>query len=492
MMGKSPLTKLTLLVTNVQKLESRLSALMEWGVEGGIVGSDDSAHWLLSDSKGEVFPEHCEILMLDGAFCLKDLCGETYINGSVMPVGKELLAKLAHNDHIRIGPYEIRVIVGDLDTEICSESLNTLFSEPGADLLSNHAFEQEPAPKNKSAEKTDPLDALGDYVSEKTQSLIDDEPKNSNDSVPASLGLEEDLSPQESGIVMQADSNNELSSSMMLKRILNFGFRSKQASKPEPNTNTTQKIESSQVTGIDQQKITTNVLEGFQMDEQELDLLEEEVAKSLPTETSSDVATSGLGGHLLTGPLLNGLGAQLSGTDDIARMQMLSQELGESLQSCIKGILALHQQVNQGRFGTLNRNLQPIEDNPLRLGLSYQETIQTLYDSNKSAVHLSAPFAIEESLANVQAHNEAMQYATGEALTQILGAFSPDVLLSRFQNYKRSHQSSVEDGDAWAWQMYCSYYQELASHRQQGFEKLFWEIFEQSYDRKIREKQLEY
>ncbi|EEX91796.1 type VI secretion system-associated FHA domain protein TagH [Vibrio orientalis] len=491
-MGKSPLTKLTLLVTNVQKLESRLSALIEWGVEGGIIGADDSAHWLLSDSQGEVFPEHCEILMLDGAFCLKDLCGETYINGSVMPVGKELLAKLAHNDQVRVGPYEIRVIVGDLDTEICSESLNTLFSEPAADLLSNHVPEQELTPKPKPVERTDPLDALGDYVSEKTQSLIDDEPQNNNDSVPASLGLEEDFSAQESGMVMQADSNNELSSSMMLKKILNFGFRSKQANQPEQNTNTTQKIESSQVTGFDQQKITTNVLEGFQMDEQELDLLEEEVAKSLPTETSSDVSTSGLGGHLLTGPLLNGLGAQLSGTDDIARMQMLSQELGESLQSCIKGILALHQQANQGRFGTLNRNLQPIEDNPLRLGLSYQETIQTLYDSNKSAVHLSAPFAIEESLANVQAHNEAMQYATGEALTQILGAFSPEVLLSRFQNYKRSHQSSVEDSDAWAWQMYCSYYQELASHRQQGFEKLFWEIFEQSYDRKIREQQLEY
>ncbi len=39
--------------------------------------------------------------------------------------------------------------------------------------------------------------------------------------------------------------------------------------------------------------------------------------------------------------------------------------------------------------------------------------------------------------------------------------------------------------------MYRSYYRELTSNRQRGFEKLFWEIFEQSDDRKIREKQLE-
>lgn len=44
--------------------------------------------------------------------------------------------------------------------------------------------------------------------------------------------------------------------------------------------------------------------------------------------------------------------------------------------------------MSESRFGTLNRNLQPIEDNPLRLGLSYEETIRTLYDADKSVVHL--------------------------------------------------------------------------------------------------------
>ncbi len=227
------------------------------------------------------------------------------------------------------------------------------------------------------------------------------------------------------------------------------------------------------------------------MDEKVLDLLEEEVARSLQP-ANADTATSSAGGkHLLTGPMLQGLGIDLSQDTDMERMHFLSQELGESLQACVKGLLELHQQVSDGRFGTMNRNLQPIEDNPLRLGLSYEQTIRTMYDADKSLVHLSAPAAISESLKNVRDHNEAMQHATSEALNQILNAFSPQVLLRRFHHYKRNTDTSATSDEAWAWNMYCNYYQELTSNRQRGFEKLFWEIFEQAYDKKIREKQLE-
>ena len=37
--------------------------------------------------------------------------------------------------------------------------------------------------------------------------------------------------------------------------------------------------------------------------------------------------------------------------------------------------------------------------------------------------------------------------------------------------------------------MYKSYYEELTSKRQYGFEKLFWEVYSQAYDKALREKQ---
>lgn len=495
MMETTEKLNLNLLIINAQKLESGLSVRMDWDANGGVIGSSLDSKWVLKDTSGHIYPQHCEIVVHDGAFCLKDLCGETYINGTEMPIGKDLLAKLVHKDHIQIGPYQVRVALGDLEADNTTGSLVSMFETTNDDLLSDEVPDGDCDEQKEQVENSDPIAALDKLISpNKEESLIDGELVDVNAEIDTQgLVPENDLTLRDPNFTVQADSDNEISSSMSLKRILSFGFGGKKQSKRQSAKTEQPTLQSDRAVPLESQQIAANnVSEDFQMDEQTLDLLEEEVAKSIQSEPAAVKNLANTGGHLLTGPMLNGLGANVNHTDDIERMHMLSQEMGESLQACIQGILDLHQHVSEGRFGTLNRNLQPIEDNPLRLGLSYEETIKTLYDSEKSAVHLSAPAAIEESLKNVQAHNEAMQHATGEALTQVLNAFSPQVLLRRFQNYKRPHQDIGQNNDAWAWNMYCNYYRELASHRQQGFEKLFWEIFEQAYDKKIREKQLEF
>ena len=78
-----------------------------------------------------------------------------------------------------------------------------------------------------------------------------------------------------------------------------------------------------------------------------------------------------------------------------------------------------------------------------------------------------------------------------EALRVMLEAFSPGNLMRRFAQYRRSHELRQKMDDAWAWQMYSNYYDELASSRQQGFEMLFNEVYAQVYDRVLREKQRE-
>ncbi len=60
-----------------------------------------------------------------------------------------------------------------------------------------------------------------------------------------------------------------------------------------------------------------------------------------------------------------------------------------------------------------------------------------------------------------------------------------------FAQYRRSHELRQKMDNAWAWQMYSNYYDELASSRQQGFEMLFNEVYAQVYDRVLREKQRE-
>ena len=372
---------LNLLVINAQKLESGLTAFMQWDAEGGVIGSSSASTWTLKDSSGRIYPQHCEIVMFDGAFCLRDLCGETYINGNEMPVGKGLLAKLVHKDQIQIGPYEIRVALGELEDDCATGSLTSLFETTNYDLLSDEERDIEQDDNSEQAENAEPLAALDELMAtNEEESLIDDDISGTVEELePQGLVPEEDLTLRDPNFTVQADSDNEISSSMTLKRILSFGFGSKTQPKQQSEKSQQQVFNSDRAVKLESQQTTNNDSEGFQMDEQTLDLLEEEVAKSIQPEQMTVNSPATTGGHLLTGPMLDGLGANVNHTDDIERMHMLSQEMGESLQACIQGILDLHQQVREGRFGTLNRNLQPIADNRLRLGFSYEETIKNHY-----------------------------------------------------------------------------------------------------------------
>ncbi|RJX75654.1 type VI secretion system-associated FHA domain protein TagH [Vibrio sinensis] len=494
---------LSMVVSNAQRLRSGLSAQHVFTQDGGVIGAADGVAWQLSDAQGSIQHRHCEVAIIDGEFCVKDLCGATYVNGSHMPLGKGLSARLEHNNEVGIGPYRIRVTfsqVGDESSQV-SASINTLFDGDRFDLLKDGDVELLDTGERIATQTIDPLTALNDLF---TKTSKQDRPQSTHQDslleeiksasfeqegiVPGSnVVLESNIGLAQPQFTQQADSEYEMTSSIRLKKILGF-----HRNKTDSESVVTKQYET-KVMPTDSKKNhdTLHAPEGLGMNDKVLDLLEEEMARSYQPTSDTQNASSMNANHLLTGPMLSGLGVDVGDTHDMDKMHMLSEELGESLKACVQGLLELNQQVCEGRFGVMNRNLQPIEDNPLRLGLSYPETIRTLYDADKSLVHLSAPAAISESLKNVRDHNEAMQHATGEALSQILNAFSPQVLLRRFQHYKRNGDLQNQTPESWAWEMYCHYYKELTSDRQKGFEKLFWEIFEQSYDKKIREKQLE-
>lgn len=516
-MVQSKQPSLNIIVTNVQVLESGLISRTSWTPAGGTIGTATDSFWHLTDKNGAIYPNHCEILVVDGAFCVRDNCGETYVNGSSMALGRNKLARLENKDEIQVGPYTLRVHLGNTgDDDIASSNvLEQLFDDDRHSLLADD--DGEAATLNRSDEVdhsvTDPLMALDELSPQnKDDSYVlidgdDDEVRPEDETQEQPLLAAEEYYQRPLQETQQENGEYDMTASISLKKIFRFGAL-KLGRKPKSDvqqaapvnthgnhTNATdnQSVHNRSVShgSVDYQSVN-NESEGYGMDENVLDLLEEEVAKSMSSTSEQSVETNHHGKHLLTGPMLDGLGVDLTDSHDMEKMHFLSEELGLSLQACVKGLLDLHKQVNHGRFDMMNRNLQPIEDNPLRLGLSYEETMKTMYDSQKSLVHLSAPAAITESLKSIQDHNEAVQYATTEALSQILAAFSPQVLLRRFNNYKRPNEQRSDSEDAWAWNMYSSYYQELTSNRQKGFEKLFWEIFEQAYDKKIREKQLEF
>ncbi|EDT2963765.1 type VI secretion system-associated FHA domain protein TagH [Salmonella enterica subsp. enterica] len=199
-------------------------------------------------------------------------------------------------------------------------------------------------------------------------------------------------------------------------------------------------------------------------------------------ETEPDMARR----HVAVTPLMRGLDCTLPLHNSQDASDFL-EEVGRAVQATLKGLLSLQHQQNS----LSDKHLRPLEDNPLRLNMDYEMVLDVMFAGGKSPVHLSAPAAIAESLRNVRLHEEANRAAIVESLRVLLDAFSPQSLMRRFIQYRRSHELRQPLDDAGAWQMYSHYYDELASDRQQGFEMLFNEVYAQVYDRVLREKQRE-
>lgn len=429
-------------VVNSQLLESGLVPHTRMDKNGGMIGANSSCEWILRDRDRSIGDSYCRILWLDGHFCIEDLCGRVFLNGSSVELGRNRKARLNENDHILIGPYKVRVTL--LDNEQAQDSVNSQLSdwfkaETGSLIQAETAKKEEEI----QASLNDPLLALDSQQA--AVKGVEFELESMKELQKAEFLLANELSWQGKNVTAQADTDFDTDSAIHLNK---------------------------------RAKMDTI------MDENALDLLESEVKNGLGHDWVTDKGT-----HIATGPMLRGLGVQIGDMNDTGIQQALAIEMGAALQAAIKGLLSLHHDAQSSRYDLINKNLQPIEDNPLRLGLDYQETVRTLFDDNKSPVHLSPAAAISESLHSIEHHNKAVQHAITEALNYILKSFSPDTLLQRFRQYRKVSDSALNPGDNWAWEMYENYYQELTSSRQQGFLKLFWEVFEQAYDKKLRELQ---
>ncbi|MCU6243939.1 type VI secretion system-associated FHA domain protein TagH [Enterobacter asburiae] len=392
--------QLSLLVINSAQLEGDSQVQHYFGPEGGTLGSSDQDDWQLRESIGSVLPGHARIEVIDGHFCLHDQSGHTFINGSGSPVGGDRLVRLNAGDELTVGPFQIRVSLGqrlhtpaldELMDNRSQQSMDTWLEDTQYDAGMTHTV-------TKASREDDPLGAL------------------QQDSHSVSSLLTENM--------LQAASSGPAGEFSGGKETVNQAF-----------------IELPEVgrSGLTQ---------------------DEGMAAALDT-------------------VLSGMGGNLAMTGSATAAEMLF-DMGRTLRALVEGLLAL--QAEQGALA--DKLLRPIEDNPLRLGLDYHDTLSLLFAEGQSPVHLSAPAAVTELLSNIRLQNAASQKATSVALHSVLEAFSPEGLLARFAHYRRGGQG---ESAGWEWEMYQHYFRELTSSRQQGFEKLFRQVYAQAYDRAVRE-----
>ncbi|KPP97403.1 type VI secretion system-associated FHA domain protein TagH [Marinobacter sp. HL-58] len=431
---------LKLVVSNPTQVASGLAREHVFGIRGGSIGSAGSDTWQLSSHRTGAVPGHAEVRFMDGVFCLIDRSGRTYINSGTQPVGRGRRARLKSGDTITIGRYQLK-----------------------AEVLSG---QRQNGAMPEEAEDTSLVDMdEGELMraDERELETVGDEPLHGLPPAPGETCSDDPL---------QAWSDSS-------------GNRGDREAQGERNALLADKPEWYARDGAvtDEYRENRDVAIGLPIGRGERDRMSATTKPARRREPNDQSRQ-----HISGAPLLRGMDTDL-GFADSDEMRLFLEEAGQTLKATVEGLLALHQG-EDSRHQALRTRLQPIEDNPLRLGEDYNETVQTLFASQRSPVHLSAPAAVSESLQSLHHHQLATQTAIREGLDAILHAFSPEALLRRFHGYRRGLKTD-EDESNWAWEMYEHYYRELSSSRQQGFERLFQEVFEQAYDQQLRQLQRE-
>ncbi|MGK9174206.1 type VI secretion system-associated FHA domain protein TagH [Yokenella regensburgei] len=416
---------LTLQVMNGNELESGRAAKCLFSAEGGDIGHAPTCRWPVQDRVGSIAGRACQIVMHDGAFCLRSLMPGLMINLASVSADTGLV-RLRQGDEIGLGALALKAFIheGNLvsyrEQMAAPETIVTNRDRLADTLLSTDGQPAYPGMPQRhlladtviNGFSTDPLQALRAESLTTPGDLFSGTPSGST--VPVSEPLKDNT--------------------------INTPFMDLPPQYTDPQSR------SDSATSTEEMKQR----------------------------------------HLAVAPLLRGLGSSLAVRNSQEADDFL-EEAGRTLQAAIKGLLDLQ----QCRNSLSDKHLRPLEDNPLRLNMDYASALDVMFSEGKSPVHLAAPAAVSESLRNIRNHEEANRAAIVESLRVLLDAFSPQSLIKRFVQYRRSHELRQELDDAGAWQMYSHYYNELASSRQQGFEMLFNEVYAQVYDRVLREKQRE-
>lgn len=430
---------LSLSVLNSEMLASGTAANCLFGIQGGVVGSSEGNTWALQDRHATIEPTVFNIKWRDGAFCLQRMTPRLLINQSVLVDGVGAV-RLQQGDEITVGTLSIRVYI----------SLHGL-----ADTYDS----QNASPESLVSSYHNPLDAMleQENVSSHNQQYQQSEQRALAATVANSFS-------QDPLRVLQTESLTTLNDTL-------------------ESADAIQSLHAKNIGHISFSSPLSDIAKDKAMDQAFIDL--PQITSSFAEDDAKQNGAEREQLHVAVTPLMRGLGAQIPIHNSQEAHDFL-EEIGRTMKAAISGLLALQRE----QHGLSDKHLRPLEDNPLRLNLDYDTTLDVLFADQKSPVHLAAPAAVEESLHNLQLHHHANQAAIFQALTTMLDAFSPSRLLTRFAQYRRSGERQETDS-AWAWDMYCSYYQELSSGRQQGFEKLFWEVYAQAYDRDLRQQQQE-
>lgn len=503
---------LRLVINNTDDLSGGYSAVKDFDIKGGTIGAADESTWQIVDRSGTVASTHVVISVVDNQFCFETpVSNSLYINHGKSPIPTRQKVQITDGDVIQIGKFKITAFVDlspdEMDTlERRGERWSKRFVSIGSlvdrnyeeNITAQNFFESKTLQKPgkfymretaKREQEVDPINLIEDsWKSRSTNEvdpmrLINSDRTAEKDEMKSKLGDIINVDPEDETTVDIPDDLQPGSAYIDIPKAKASKIKTKKQAdlpKKDPN-NSDENIDAYLENIANNARVADDVTKK--------DVRDVAIRDDYFDEVKLDKDEDGeLIDHVLLRPLCIAMGLPIQKMT-VPNANRLMRDIGEAIKATVSGLIEAHQRELSDKSHLSETHLHAIEDNPLRLGKSTEDVIRDLFLVN-SPVHLSASAAISESLELLQYHEKASEIAADEALDAVLRALGPFQLAKRFKKYK-GHAPRAGDLDAWHWQMYQYYYNEIRSEKQGGLARMFWEVFRQVYDREMREQSLE-
>ncbi len=402
----------------------------EFGIDGGVIGRSLESDWVLPDPERFMSSKHAAIDNRSGSYYIVDTSTNgVYVNDAEIPVGRGKPQRLFSGDRLRLGDYQLLVVIDDDDT--LGNALDT-----GEHVDPVSSAQQVEAPDLTSKDLLEVGEITGsveisDLIEE--DAMADDIRREGE---LAALNLELEAEPTNTIVV---ESEPEPSPAP----------KAEKPKQPAPLKTTP---------------------------------AEKQQAQLPKTRQRPDRASAGAGASVDLRPFFRAAGLDHQPLD-ARQTTLLLQRLGQIMREVVLGITeTLHQRAEQKNTLRLaHTTIQPNNNNPLKFAAGVDEALHNLLFKDTSE-YLTAPEAIRDSFADVRTHQHSLLSAMFVAFIDFIERLDPEELQSKFDRGMKRGAILGAANKMKYWDLYTELYQVMTQHPPGQFPHLFAEELARAYE----------
>ncbi|KDE40876.1 Uncharacterized protein ImpI/VasC [Nitrincola lacisaponensis] len=465
----------------ISEQQSQLKDRCSIQLEGELlsIGRGADNHWVLPDENLHLSGKHCIVSRKNDSFIITDLSTNgVFMDSQETPLGRGRSAVLKHGSLIRIGDYRISVSI-DQHTGAPAYAGDALQVDAVAAGGLAAALADTSSPAVPVYSKT-----TDDHLSPERASLSAPLPKPLPDT-------QQPVLPDDWFLTMDAVTA-EAAFDPLAETVPEPDFISESVPEPDP----VPEFDPAPVRMERHLDVTEELVRSAEPapepgQVEEAVVICQPVARSMPDVPVSETvkAGSGTGGSVLSDTEL--LHRILQAADlDPARVReapFLADRLGVLLKTFANGMIQTlaTRSLVKGEFRLQQTMIQPTDNNPFKFSPTGREALNIVLFSESQA-YQSGEKAIEESFADIQAHQLAMMSGVQEALFKLLNRLDPETLEQQFQRKPRHLSGMPGMKKVNCWEEYKDFYEALKASMSDDLQGFFIKEFGMAYEDQLK------